>query len=130
MLALLWKPGVVDDPGYHRSVLLHSRHYLLAPARAIPRHSMELWPPNDAETVASAPRSQDPDAQPSARCSCVHPAAAVPCSSSAGACADPHALRLSPGHPYMPQSASPVGLARRGVMPQNNSTSKCTFMTQ
>src|SRR3954454_5376308 len=120
MLALLWKPGVVDDPGYHRSVLLHSRHYLLAPARAIPRHSMELWPPNDAETVASAPRSQDPDAQPSARCSCVHPAAAVPCSSFAEVHADPRAPRLAPGPACRPRSVSPVGLARTALIPQNN----------
>src|SRR3954447_20047879 len=86
---------------------------------------MELWPPNDAETVASAPRSQHPDAQPSARCSCVHPAAAVPCSSSAEAHAGPRAPRPSPGPPCTPRSVSPVGLARTALIPQNNSTSDC-----
>jgi hypothetical protein len=30
----------------------------------------------------------------------------------------------------MPRSVSLVGLARRGVIPQNNSTSECSFMTQ
>jgi len=30
----------------------------------------------------------------------------------------------------MPRSVSLVGLARRGVIPQNNSTSECYFMTQ
>jgi hypothetical protein len=30
----------------------------------------------------------------------------------------------------MPRSVSLVGLALRGVFPQNNSTSKCQFMTQ
>jgi hypothetical protein len=30
----------------------------------------------------------------------------------------------------MPRSASLVGLARTGVIPQNNSTSECSFMTQ
>ncbi len=29
--------------------------------------------------------------------------------------------------PHMPQSVSLVGLARRGVIPQNNSTSICSF---
>src|SRR5947209_11634670 len=88
---------------------------------------MELWPPNDAETVASAPRSQDPDAQPSARCSCVHPAAAVPCSSFAEVHADPRAPRLAPGPACRPRSVSPVGLARTALIPQNNSTSDCLF---
>jgi hypothetical protein len=30
----------------------------------------------------------------------------------------------------MPRSVSLVGLARRGVIPQNNSTTKCSFVTQ
>jgi hypothetical protein len=30
----------------------------------------------------------------------------------------------------MPRSVSLVGLARRGVFPQNNSTPECYFMTQ
>src|SRR3954468_21636586 len=91
----------------------------------MPHHSMELWPPNDAATVASAPPSRDPDAQPSARCFFVYPAAAVPCSSSAEVRAGPRAPRLSPGPAYTPRSASPVGLARTAVIPQNNSTSDC-----
>src|SRR3954454_1681740 len=88
---------------------------------------MELWPPNDAETVASAPRSRDPDAQPSARCSCVHPAAAVPCSSSAEGHADPRGPRPSPGPPCTRRSVSPVGLAPTALIPQNNLTSDCFF---
>src|SRR4051795_12952943 len=91
----------------------------------MPHHSMELWPPNDAATVASAPPYRDPDPQPSARCFCVHPAAAVPCSSSAEVRAGPRAPRLSPGPAYTPRSASPVGLAQTAVIPQNNSTSDC-----
>jgi hypothetical protein len=30
----------------------------------------------------------------------------------------------------MPRSASPVGLARKGVIPQNKFIPKCYFMTQ
>ena len=41
-----------------------------------------------------------------------------------------HAPRPSPGHPYMPRSVSPVGLAPRSVIPQNNSTSNCFLLTQ
>ncbi|HTA66824.1 MAG TPA: hypothetical protein VK776_01045, partial [Bryobacteraceae bacterium] len=38
-----------------------------------------------------------------------------------------HAPRLSPGPLYTPRNVSLVGLARTGVIPQNNSTSDCYF---
>src|ERR1700704_6169866 len=100
-----------------------------APHRAVFRRSRAPWPPNGAETDASAGRSQDPGGQPSAPCFCAHRATAIPCSSSSKVCAGLRAPRRSPGPLYMPQSVSLVGLARRGVIPQNNSTSKCSFMT-
>jgi len=42
-------------------------------------------------------------------------------------CAGLRAPRRSPGPLYMPRSVSLVGLAQRGVIPQNNSTLKCSF---
>ncbi len=94
------------------------------------RHSTALWPRNGADTGASPGRSPEPDAPPSAQCSCVHPAAAIPYSNSSQVRADPGALRPRPGRLYMPQSAFPVGLARKLSYPQNNSTRKCCFVTQ
>src|ERR1700733_719504 len=93
-------------------------------------HSMEPWPPNDVAIGALVGHSQDPGAPPSAQCSCVHPAAATLCSSSSKAHADLRAPQLSPGPLYMLRNASLVGLARKGVIPQNKSISKCSFMTQ
>ena len=101
-----------------------------APQPASPRHSRAPQPPNDAATDACGERCRAPGAPPSARRSCALRATTVPCSSSSTACAGLRAPRRSPGPRYMPRSASPVGLARRGVIPQNNSTSKCFFMTQ
>src|ERR1700690_1893206 len=88
---------------------------------------MALWLPNGAGSGASVGYSQDPNALPSVRCSCVLPAAAVPCSSSSEVLAGLRAPRRSPGPQCMPRSVSLVGLARRGVIPQNNSTTQCSF---
>jgi uncharacterized protein (TIGR03437 family) len=54
----------------------------------------------------------------------------IPCSSSSMVRAGLRAPRRSPGHQDMPRSASLVGLTQRGVIPQNNSTRECSFMTQ
>src|ERR1700690_3485199 len=88
---------------------------------------MALWLPNGAGSGASVGYSQDPNALPSVRCSCVLRAAAIPCSSSSKVIAGLRAPRPSPGPQYMPRSVSLVGLARRGVIPQNNSTTECSF---
>src|ERR1700704_1234056 len=98
--------------------------------RVMFRRSRAPWPPNGAETDASAGRFQDPGGLPSAQCSCAHRVTAIPCSSSSKVRAGLGAPRRSPGPLYMPRSVSLVGLAQRGVIPQNNSTSKCSFMTQ
>src|SRR5882757_4611276 len=97
---------------------------------AVFRRSRVPWPPNGAGTDASAGRSQNPGGPPSAQCSCAPRATAIPCSSSSKVHAGLGAPRRSPGPRYMPRSVFLVGLARRGVIPQNNSTSKCYFMTQ
>jgi len=78
-------------------------------------------------TGALAGCSPGPDGPPSAQCSCAPRAAAIPCSSSSKVRAGLRAPRRWPGPRYMPRSVSLVGLARRGVIPQNNSTSKCSF---
>ena len=49
----------------------------------------------------------------------------MPCSSSSKARAGLHVPRLLPGPLYTPRNVSLAGLARRGVFPQNNSTSEC-----
>ncbi len=104
-------------------------NYALAPAAH--HRSRAPWPPNGVRTGASAGRCPGPDAPPSVRHSCVPP---VQQQSFAVVLQRRlpifRAPRLSPGHPYMPRSASPVGLARKGVIPQNKFTSKCSFMTQ
>ena len=56
-----------------------------------------------------------------------HPVTAALCSSSSKAYSGPHAPRRSPGPLCMPRSASLVGLARRGVIPQNKFIPKCFF---
>jgi hypothetical protein len=98
--------------------------------RAVFRRSGAPWQPNGAGTDASAGRFQDPGGPPSAPCSYAHPATAIPCSSSLEVCPGLRASRRSPSPLYMHRSVSLVGLARRGVIPQNNSTSKCSFMAQ
>src|SRR6202162_1314158 len=93
--------------------------------RAVFRRSMAPSPPNGVGTGASLGCSQDTGAPPSAQCSCSHRVTAIPCSSSSKGCAGLGAPRLSPGPQYMPRSVSLVGLARLGVIPQNNCTPKC-----
>ena len=88
------------------------------------------WPPNGVGTAASPERSQAPGGPPSARCSYAHRAGVARGSSSSAARAGLRAPRRSPGRPCMPRSVALVGLARRGMIPQNNSTSDCYFMTQ
>src|ERR1700686_2665888 len=100
------------------------------PVPAVRHRSRVPSPPNGVGTDASAGCSQDPNGPPSARCFCARRATATPCSSSSKVSADLRAPRRSPGPLYMPRSVSLVGLARRGVTPQNNSTPKCCFMTQ
>ena len=97
---------------------------------ASPHRPKARPPPNDAETDVHDEHCSEPNAPPSAQRSCVLRAITVRCSSSSEAGADLHAPRRWPGPQYMPRSASAVGLARRGVIPQNNSTSNCSFLTQ
>src|SRR5919106_2145607 len=101
-----------------------------APVPASPRHSRAHPPPNDEATGACAERRERPSALPLARHSCARLATTSPCSSSSTVYVGQHVLRHSPGPPCMPRSASPVGLARRVVIPQNNSTRLCSFITQ
>src|SRR5262249_22566440 len=103
-----------------------------APAPAVLHHSTAPSPPNDARTGASAAcdLDLDLDGRLSARCSCVRPGTRGPCHSSSEGRARVCAPRRSPGPVYMPRSVSLVGLAQRGVFPQNNSTAECSFMTQ
>src|SRR5215471_12609583 len=96
-----------------------------APDATLRRRSRVLWQPNDAATGAWAGRRQDPNALPSVRCSCVRPEGAVLCSSFSKAPAGLGAPRLAPGLPCTPRSTSLVGLARRAVVPRNNSTTEC-----
>src|SRR5215831_10060307 len=84
-------------------------------------------PLNGVATGASVGCSQDPGAPPSAQHSCGPRVTAILCSSSSKAPAGLRAPRLSPGPLYMPRSASLVGLARKGGIPQNNSTTECSF---
>src|SRR4051812_40128423 len=98
------------------------RSFVLAPT--LPDHSRAHQPPCGAATDASAARSLAPSVPPSAPRFCALPAAAIPRNTSSMALPDRRALRLAPGHPYMPQSVSLVGLAR-SVCPQNNSIPIC-----
>src|SRR5579863_4426290 len=103
-----------------------------APAPVGIHHSMAPWPPNDVKIAASAAYvwDRDPGGPPWVRCSYVHPAAAIPCNSFSEVRGDLRVPRRLPSPPCMPRNASLAGLARRGVFPQNNSTSKCSFVTQ
>src|SRR5436309_15762522 len=94
-------------------------------ALALPHHSRARQPPGGAATDASAARCPAPDVPPSAPRFCVLPAAAIPRNTSSTALPDQRAPRLAPGHPYMPQSVSPVGLAW-SLCPQNNSIQICS----
>src|SRR5713101_8380541 len=71
----------------------------------------------------------DAPAPASPRHSCALRATTIPCSSSSTVCSGRRAPRRWPDPPYMPRSASVGGLAKRGVIPQNNSTSNCSFLT-
>src|ERR1700730_9091414 len=97
---------------------------------ASPRRSRARPPPNDGAIGAFAEHRREPSARPSARHSCALRAITIQCSNSSEACAGRRAPRHLPSPPYMPRSASAVGLAKRGVIPQNNSTSNCLFITQ
>src|SRR4051794_6156606 len=98
------------------------RSFALRPALLHRSRARQL--PRGAAIDASAARSLAPDVPPSAPRFCVLPAAAIPRNTSSTALPDQRAPRLAPGHPYMPQGVSPVGLAR-SVCPQNNSIPIC-----
>ena len=101
-----------------------------AHAPASLRRSRARPPRGGAATGACGEHYPEPSAPPSARRSCALPATTIPCSSSSGVRADRRAPRRWPGPRDMPRSASVVGLAKRGVIPQNNSTPQCSFLTQ
>ncbi len=98
-----------------------------APAPASLRRSRARRRPSDAATDACGSRRAALGVQPSAQHSYALLATIIPCSSSSGECAGRRAPRRWPGPRYMPRSASVVGLAKRGVIPQNNSTPECCF---
>ena len=75
-------------------------------------------------------RNREPGLRPSARRSCVHRAAAGPCSRTSEDEFDRHALRLAPHRQDRPQGVSVVGLAQTIVCARNNSTTECSFVTQ
>ena len=99
----------------------------LAPASL--RRSRGRRPPSDEATGACDEHCLEPGARPSAPHSCARRTTATPCSSSTTACVDRHAPRRLPSPQYMPRSAPAVGLAKRGVIPPNNSTSECYLVT-
>jgi hypothetical protein len=101
-----------------------------APLPASPRRSRARPLPSDGGTDACGERYSEPSAPPSVLHSCALRATTTLCSSSSTVCAGRRAPRHWPGPQYMPRSASAVGLAKRGVIPQNNSTSICLFVTQ
>src|SRR5262249_37907184 len=72
-------------------------------------------------------RYSDLAAPPLAQCSYARRATANPCNNPSAVRVGLRAPRRSPGPQHMPRSASPVGLARRVLRPQNNSTPDCCF---
>src|SRR5262249_23141278 len=72
-------------------------------------------------------RYSDLAAPPLAQCSYARRATANPCNNPSAVRVGLRAPRRSPGPQYMPRNASPVGLARRVLRPQNNSTPDCCF---
>src|SRR5712664_397772 len=90
----------------------------VAPAPASLRRSRARLPPSGVAIGACDQRCLGPTAQPSARHSCDLLATTIPCSSSSRVCAGRRAPRRWPDPRYMPRSASVVGLAKRGVIPQ------------
>src|SRR5262249_38226239 len=90
-------------------------------------HSMEPSPLGGAMIDAWLERYSDLAAPPLAQCSYARRATANPCNNPSAVRVGLRAPRRSPGPQYMPRSASPVGLARRVLRPQNNSTPDCCF---
>src|SRR5215475_9713760 len=88
---------------------------------------MEPSPLGGAMIDAWLERYSDLAAPPLARCSYARRATASPCNNPSPVRVGLRAPRRSPGPQYMPRSASPVGLARRVLRPQNNSTPDCYF---
>src|SRR5215472_11981936 len=88
---------------------------------------MEPSPLGGALIDAWLERYSDLAAPPLAQCSYARRATANPCNNPSAVRVGLRAPRRSPGPQYMPRSASPVGLARRVLRPQNNSTPDCCF---
>src|SRR5215813_1867106 len=88
---------------------------------------MEPSPLGGAMIDAWLERYSDLAAPPLAQCSYARRATANPCNNPSAVRVGLRAPRRSPGPQYMPRSASPVGLARRVLRPQNNSTPDCYF---
>src|SRR5262245_39165425 len=88
---------------------------------------MEPSPLGGAMIDAWLERYSDLAAPPLAQCSYARRATANPCNNPSAVRVGLRAPRRSPGPQYMPRSASPVGLARRVLRPQNNSTPDCCF---
>src|SRR3954471_10057840 len=99
-----------------------THNYALRPA--LLHRSTARRPLRGAATDASAAHCLVPDGPPLAPRFCVLPVTAILRNTSSTALPDRRAPRLAPGLLYMPQSASPAGLAR-SVCPQNNSTQSC-----
>src|SRR5215467_15372916 len=88
---------------------------------------MEPSPLGGAMIDAWLERYSDLAAPPLAQCSYARRATANPCNNPSALRVGLRAPRRSPGPQYMTRSASPVGLARRVLRPQNNSTPDCYF---
>src|SRR5262249_49096500 len=88
---------------------------------------MEPSPLGGAMIDAWLERYSDLAAPPLAQCSYARRATANPCNNPSAVRVGLRAPRRSPGPQDMPRSASPVGLARRVLRPQNNSTPDCCF---
>src|SRR5215510_13553087 len=88
---------------------------------------MEPSPLGGAMIDAWLERYSDLAAPPLAQCSYARRATANPCNNPSAVRVGLRAPRRSPGPQYMPRSASPVGLARRVLRPQNDSTPDCYF---
>src|SRR5215472_8518447 len=126
MLTLFRKTGIIHDPGHHSPLLLHGRQYLFTQHDPVGiGHSMEPSPLGGAMIDAWLERYSDLAAPPLAQCSCARRATANPCNNPSAVRVGLGAPRRSPSPQYMPRSASPVGLARRVLRPQNNSTPDC-----
>src|SRR3954447_4067328 len=85
--------------------------------------------PHDEETDASAEHCPERGGPQSVPHSFAHRATAGRYSSSSAELLDLHALRLAPGLPYMPQSASVVGLEQKRSEPTKQFYTKLVFNT-